>query len=65
MLTSASAVMTMTTNSRSMRIGSNAFGTPAMSEPIVISTSPASTALIVPERLKPAISSRRLIGVTR
>ena len=36
-----------------------------MSEPIVISTMPASTALIVPDRLKPAISSNFVIGVTR
>ena len=38
---------------------------PAMNEPITISTMPASTALIVPEMLKPAISSNLVIGVTR
>ncbi len=30
-----------------------------------MSTMPAITALIVPERLKPAISSKRVMGVTR
>ena len=48
-----------------MRIGSSGSGTPAMSEPMVISTAPASTALTVPEMLNPAISSSRVIGVTR
>ncbi len=38
---------------------------PAMTDPIVISTKPASTALIVPDRLNPAISSNFVIGVTR
>ena len=31
----------------------------------MISTMPASTALMVPEMLKPAISSSLVIGVTR
>src|SRR5439155_441145 len=46
---------------RSAPIASN----PAMSDPTVISTKPESTALIVPERLKPAINSNFVIGVTR
>ena len=65
MLMSAMAVMTIDLSSRSSRIGANGSGMPAMTDPIVISTAPASTALIVPERLKPAISSNLVIGVTR
>ena len=65
MLTSASEAITITTNTRNMRIGSKGFGIPAMSEPSVINTAPAITALIVPERLNPVISSSFVIGVTR
>lgn len=36
-----------------------------MSEPITIRNMPAVTALIVPEMLKPAISSSLVMGVTR
>ena len=36
-----------------------------MNEPMIIRNIPASTALIVPEMLKPAISSSFVIGVTR
>ena len=57
MLISASAVMTMTTNRRSSRSGSNGSGMPAISEPSRHQHAPARKALIVPERLKPAISS--------
>src|SRR3989442_8627495 len=64
-LMSANAVATMTTKSRKSRSGSNGLGIPAMSDPTVISTKPESTALIVPERLKPAINSNFVIGVTR
>ena len=55
----------ITTNSRNRRIGSNGLGMPAMSDPMIIRNMPAITALIVPEMLKPAISSSFVIGVTR
>ena len=57
MLTSATDVTTTTRNSRIRRSGSNGLGMPAMTEPTVMSTVPARTALIAPERLKPRISS--------
>ena len=65
MLISANAVMTITIVNRPSLSRSNGFGMPAISDPMVISTKPAITALIVPDRLNPAISSNRVIGVTR
>ena len=65
MLTSASADTTITTNTRNILTGSNGFGMPAIIAPMVINTLPAITALTVPERLKPVISSSFEIGVTR
>ena len=64
-LISANEVTQTTTNSRTSRIGSKGFGTPAITEPTRIRNIPAITALIVPEMLKPAISSNFLIGVTK
>ena len=65
MLIRAKAVTTITTKSRRRRIGASGFGMPAMREPTVIAPSPARTAFMVPETLKPAISSNFEIGVTR
>jgi hypothetical protein len=64
-LTSAKAVRRMTTSSRSNLTGASGSGMPAIIDPMVISTAPAITALMVPERLKPAISSSLVMGVTR
>ena len=61
----AKDVNTTTTNRRSSRRGSRGFGMPAMNEPMTIRNMPAMTALIVPEMLKPAISSSLVMGVTR
>ena len=61
----ANDVIVITTSRRNRRIGSSGFGTPAMNEPITIRNAPAITARIVPEILKPAMSSSFLIGVTR
>ena len=65
MLMSANAVTTMRITRRSARTGSKGCGTPAITEPTNMMAIPAITALIVPETLKPAISSNLLIGVTR
>jgi hypothetical protein len=65
MLMRASAVITITSSRRASLKTSKAFGTPAMTDPMVINTAPAMTALMVPDRLKPAISSNFEIGVTR
>ncbi len=65
MLISANAVKQTTTNMRNSRSGSNGIGMPAMRLPTIMIEQPASTALMVPERLKPATSSSLLIGVTR
>jgi hypothetical protein len=65
MLMSAKAVKTMTMKRRRMRRGSSGLGTPAISDPTIAMVNPASTALSVPETLKPAISSSLLMGVTR
>ena len=40
-------------------------GMPAINEPTSMRTVPASTALIAPDRLKPAMSSSLVTGVTR
>ena len=65
-LMSANAVTTITTNSRNRRIGSSGFGMPATRLPMItMIETPASTALIVPEMLKPATSSSFVMGVTR
>ena len=64
-LIKANAVTTMTTNNRNSRIALNGSGMPATTEPMIIRNIPARTALMVPEMLKPAISSNFVIGVTR
>ncbi len=64
-LTSATDVTAMTTSRRSIRTGANGSGMPAITEPMVMSTAPDSMALMAPETLKPTMSSRRVIGVTR
>ena len=53
MLMRASEVRTMTSRSLSKRRGSSGLGIPAMTDPTVVRTIPASTALAAPERLKP------------
>ena len=65
MLMSASAVVTTISIMRASRSGSSGFGMPAMSEPTMTSTVPATIALTAPASVKPRISSSLRIGVTR
>ena len=50
--------------SSSRRAGWKKLGTPATTAPSTRTVSPASIALITPERLKPRISSHLVMGVT-
>ena len=65
MLMSASDVLITTKKSRNILAGSKGCGIPAISEPTVTRTRPAITAFSAPARLKPAISSNLVIGVTK
>ena len=66
MLISANAVTTITTNSREQPHRVERVRDAGDERPDDhAAPAPASTALIVPERLKPAISSSFVIGVTR
>ena len=60
MLMSASEVRITRTSIRSMRKAFSGSGTPAISEPTVISTKPEIIPLTAPARLKPRISSNLL-----
>ena len=64
-LMSAKAVITTTTRRRKSLSGASGSGIPAMKDPITSRNIPASTALIVPEILNPAINSNLVMGVTR